>query len=229
MSDIREIFDAAHIALTQEQEERFGIYRTFLLEYNEKVNLTAITDPQEVVRKHFLDSVLGEKFIPQGARVLDVGTGAGFPSVPLKILRPDLSFILLDSLQKRIVFLEELMKRLQLTDMTCIHARAEEGVKTYREQVDVAVARAVAPLPTLLEYVLPYVKVGGRFVAYKADVAEEILAAKRALSVLGGKIGTQEEFLLPNGEKRTVVVVEKISPTPVRYPRQQNKPRISPL
>ncbi len=228
MSDLSKIFSDAGKSLTAEQENLFLTYRDYLKEYNEKVNLTAITDDRDIAVKHFLDSVLGEKFLPKNASVVDVGSGAGFPAVPLKIVRPDLKFTLMDSLNKRVVFLQSLIEKLDLSDITAVHARAEEGAKTYREKFDAAVARAVAPLPTLLEYVLPLVRVGGLFVAYKGNAEEELAQSEHALRVLGGKLLRKEEFSLC-GDKRTVLVFEKTSKTPERYPRLQNKPRISPL
>ncbi|MBO4538907.1 MAG: 16S rRNA (guanine(527)-N(7))-methyltransferase RsmG [Clostridia bacterium] len=228
MADIAQVFSEAGRELTAEQEELFVTYRDYLKEYNEKVNLTAITDDNEIAVKHFLDSVLGEKFLPQNATVVDVGSGAGFPAVPLKIVRPDLKFLLMDSLNKRVVFLSSLIEKLNLSDISPIHARAEEGAKIYREKFDAAVARAVAPLPTLLEYVLPLVRVGGVFVAYKGNADEELKQSERALRILGGKLLCREEFSL-QGDKRTVLVFEKTAKTPEKYPRLQNKPRISPL
>lgn len=228
MSDVGKIFSDAGKSLTAEQENLFIAYRDYLKGYNEKVNLTAITDDRDIAVKHFLDSVLGEKFLPKNASVVDVGSGAGFPAVPLKIVRSDLKFTLMDSLNKRVVFLRSLTEKLGLSDVTAVHVRAEEGAKIYRETFDAAVARAVAPLPTLLEYVLPLVRVGGLFVAYKGNAEEELAQSERALRILGGKLLRKEEFSLC-GDKRTVLVFEKTAKTPERYPRLQNKPRISPL
>ena len=228
MSDIKEIFSENGREITEEQEEKFSVYREYLKEYNNITNLTAITDDRGIAVKHFLDSVMGEEFLPQGAKVLDVGSGAGFPAIPLKIVRPDLSFLLLDSLNKRIVFLESLIEKLSLTGVSALHSRAEEGAKMYREKFDAVVARAVAPLATLLEYTLPFVRVGGVFVAYKGEAEEELMQAKNALRILGGKLKEKKEFLL-GGDKRTILVFEKTTRTPEKYPRLQNKPRISPL
>ena len=172
MGDVKKIFIENGRELTDEQEVLFSVYRDYLKEYNAVTNLTAITDDAEIVLKHFVDSVCGERFLPKNAYVVDVGSGAGFPAVPLKIVRPDLRFVLMDSLNKRVVFLRSLIEKLSLSEVTPLHARAEEGVKTYREKFDAAVARAVAPLPTLLEYVLPLVRVGGVFVAYKSNAEE---------------------------------------------------------
>lgn len=228
MSDIKEIFSEYGRELTEEQERCFSIYREYLKEYNQITNLTAITDDRGIAVKHFLDSVTGEEFLPQGASVLDVGSGAGFPAVPIKIVRPDLNFLLLDSLNKRVVFLDSLIKKLDLSGVIAVHMRAEDGARKYREKFDAVVARAVAPLPTLLEYTLPFVRVGGIFVAYKGEAKEELALSDNALRILGARLKNKKEFLLGD-DKRTVLVFEKISKTPEKYPRLQNKPRISPL
>ena len=225
------LFSEYGFSLNERQKEQFSKYREILLSYNEKFNLTAITDPYEIEVKHFLDSVVGEKYIPQGAAVVDIGSGAGFPAVPLKIYRPDLKITMLDSLAKRVRFLEEVVKTLGLSNAESIHIRAEDAAKgTFRESFFVAVARAVAPFATLSEYALPMVKVGGKFIAYKGpDVEEELAAGKKAVTVLGGKILSAEKYRLPDGSGRSLIVIGKTSPTPAKYPRGQNKPRLSPI
>ncbi len=225
------LFSEYGFSLNELQKEQFSKYREILLYYNEKFNLTAITDPYEIAVKHFLDSVVGEKHIPQGAAVVDIGSGAGFPAVPLKIYRPDLKITMLDSLAKRVRFLEEVIKTLGFSNAESIHIRAEDAAKgTFRESFFVAVARAVAPLATLAEYALPLVKVGGKFIAYKGpDVEEELAAGEKAVKVLGGKILSSEKYLLPDGSGRSLIVIEKTAPTPAKYPRGQNKPRLSPI
>lgn len=213
--------------------EKLDEYAEFLAAYNEKVNLTAITDPEEIARKHFLDSLLlaaAEPLAP-GARLADVGTGAGFPGVPLKLLRPDLSLTLLDSLRKRIVFLQELSQRLNLSYET-LHLRAEDAGRqpALREQFDVVTARAVASLPVLCEYCLPLAKVGGVFAALKSrGVEEELEAAGRAVSLLGGKLVGVRRFQLPIEGERAIVIIKKISQTPPKYPRPSAKMAKSPL
>lgn len=225
------LFSEYGFSLNELQKEQFSKYREILLYYNEKFNLTAITDPYEIAVKHFLDSVVGEKHIPQGATVVDIGSGAGFPAVPLKIYRPDLKITMLDSLAKRVRFLEEVVKTLGFSNAESIHIRAEDAAKgTFRESFFVAVARAVAPLATLAEYALPLVKVGGKFIAYKGpDVEEELAAGEKAVKVLGGRILSSEKYLLPEGSGRSLIVIEKTAPTPAKYPRGQNKPRLSPI
>lgn len=218
------------IDLNCEQEGKFASYMERLIESNKKFNLTAITDPEEIAVKHFVDSVMGERFIPKSAKVADVGSGAGFPAIPIAIMRPDLKFTLIDSLLKRVNFLTETTKLLDV-NAECLHLRAEDaGRGELREQFDCVVARAVAPLSALCEYTLPLVKVGGIFLAYKgAESGEEVKGAQNALNVLGGKVKIKEEFTLPDGSGRSVVVIEKAFPTPKKYPRGQNKPRLAPL
>ncbi|MCI9115930.1 MAG: 16S rRNA (guanine(527)-N(7))-methyltransferase RsmG [Acutalibacter sp.] len=211
------------IKLGERQAEAFQRYMELLLEWNEKVNLTAITEPKEIVEKHFLDSLslLPACSIKQGAKVIDVGTGAGFPGIPLKIMRPDIHLTLLDSLNKRLIFLGEVCKALGLSS-TRIHKRAEEAGldKKLRESFDMATARAVAPLPVLCEYCLPLVKMKGFFIAMKGPGAgEELAAAGSALHILGGdevRLAPVTEF---GAGERNLIVVQKKSFTPKGYPR----------
>lgn len=211
--------------------KQFDIYLKELVDYNEKVNLTAITDRDAVFVKHFLDSCLGEKYIPKNASVIDIGTGAGFPGVPLKIIRPDINLHLVDSLNKRVVFLDYLKSKLGI-EYNTYHSRAEDfALGDYREMFDVCVSRAVAKLNTLAEYCLPLVKVGGVFIAYKGSSAEEeVEESAKALDILGGEILEIEEFDLPNNMgKRNLIVVKKVSKCPNNYPRSKNLPKIKPL
>ncbi len=228
---IEKIFKNYNINLNNRQIEQFCVYYDFLLQENQKFNLTAITQPLEVVVKHFIDSVLPQSHIKPSAHIIDIGTGAGFPGVPLKILRPDLKVTLLDSLQKRIKFLNELINKLKLQDIKAIHARAEDYVKAKREQFDVALSRAVAQIPTLSEYLLPYLKIGGKAIMYKgANAEEEIKMGGYAIKILGGQIEGQEEFQLNEvNSMRTIIFISKISHTPSKYPRGKNQPKISPL
>ena len=218
--------------LTARQLEQFDQYAQFLVEYNEKVNLTAITNPEGIEVKHFLDSLMLLKAVelPEGASVIDVGTGAGFPSVPAKIVRDDLRLTLLDGLGKRIVFLGELSRRLG-QENTALHARAEEAARgELREQFDLATARAVADLRVLAEYCLPLVKVGGRFIAMKgAEADAEAKAAANALKKLGGQYEETRAFTLPDGSARGLVFCKKISQTPTVYPRNGGKIAKKPL
>lgn len=218
-----------NLPIKEEQIEQFTTYSALLKEWNENINLTAIVDDDGIAVKHFLDSVLplAHVKVEEGASLADVGTGAGFPGLPIKILRPDLKVTLIDSLQKRIRFLDAVCKDLDLKDVTCVHGRAEELGKesSYREQFDVLVSRAVANLKVLCEYCLPFVKVGGIFVALKAqDLDEELAEAKPMIGTLGGKVEAVIDAPLPQSDMiRKLVVISKTSPTPPQFPRRANK------
>lgn len=231
MKNMEKLFKKYKISLSNEQEEQFDKYFSMLVETNKVLNLTAITDEQGVLVKHFLDSVLPYKVFPQNATVVDVGSGAGFPALPLKIIRPDLQICMVDSLNKRINFLNGVISELKLDGATAIHSRAEDFAKENREKFDVAVARAVAGLDTLVEYLLPLIKVGGIAVIYKsAKLQDEIDNARKAISVLGGEIDRIEKFLIEEENlERNILIVKKVKNTPPKYPRAQNKPKLSPI
>lgn len=216
--------------LITKHESEFEKYYNSLISFNEKVNLTAITDKDDVFIKHFLDSILSIDEIKQNAQIIDVGAGAGFPSLPIKIVRPDIRLTMLDSLNKRINFLNQICSELDIKS-TNVHARAEDYIKNNREKFDIALARAVARLNTLLEYLLPYVKIGGLVLAYKgSNYLEELSEAKRAIELLGGKYLKTISFNLPeNKGERNIIVIEKIKPTPKSYPRVKNLPKIQPI
>lgn len=208
-------------------DERFEIYYNLLIEWNQKFNLTAITQKDQVELLHFKDSILPQDLIKQNATVLDIGSGAGFPSVPLKIVREDLDITMVDSLNKRITFLNEVIEKLRLTDIRALHKRAEELDKNIK--YDVVTARAVAPLRVLCEYCLPFVKIGGIMLAYKSDeVEQELKEAQNAIEILGGKLESVQKRKLDD-IVRSFVIIKKIKPTPSAYPRGGNKPRIKPL
>ena len=221
--------------LDGEQRQQFVDFYEYLVEKNKVMNLTGITEFQEVLVKHFLDSLACVKAvdIKKVKRMMDVGTGAGFPGVPLKIAFPHLEACLLDSLKKRVNFLEETFDLLKLTDITAVHGRAEEYAKNkaYRESFDLCVSRAVSNLATLSEYCLPYVKVGGSFISYKSGtVQEEAEQAEKAVKILGGKIRDVVYFSLPDSEiQRSLVVIEKVKSTPGKYPRKAGTPLKEPL
>lgn len=228
---IKTTFENYGFSLTETQILQFEKYFHYLVEENKKFNLTAITQQAEVVRKHFVDSVLPLAEISKNASIIDVGTGAGFPGVPLKILRPDIKLTLLDSLNKRIEFLKRLCQLLNLQGVEFVHARAEDYVKQKREKFDIALSRAVASIPTLSEYLLPYVKVGGCALMYKGSKAnEEIEQGKNALNILGGKVVDNKKYFLSEEDgERNVVIVKKIKNTPPKYPRGKNLPKSNPL
>ncbi len=213
--------------------EKLDRYAELLVEWNEKINLTAITDPAGIVVKHFADSLLLTKAleIPQNASIIDVGTGAGFPSVPSVLLRPDMKLTLLDSLNKRIIFLQELTKELGIPAQ-CVHARAEEaGQKAeFREKYDLATARAVANLRDLAEYCIPFVKVGGYFAALKGyEIEEELKEAEYAISQMGGEVAAVQKYVLGEEASRAIVLIKKVRQTPPKYPRPSAKMKKSPL
>lgn len=226
---IKEIFEKHKIVLSEEQGRQFLKYYDFLVSENQKYNLTAITTKEEVFYKHFLDSVLPESEITKNAKIIDIGSGAGFPAVPLKIVRPDLKFTLVDSLNKRVNFLNELFILLNLGDIKAVHARAEDFIKGNRESYDFAVARAVAPLNTLLEYMVPYLKVGGRCLIYKSQkLEEEIIEAKKAMEILSVKLVKVLEYELGDASRK-ILIVEKTEKTNEKYPRGKNLPKLKPL
>lgn len=203
--------------------DRFSLYCGLLQEWNQKMNLTAITDDEGVAVKHFADSVLPLTLcpVPAGAKVIDVGTGAGFPSIPMKLVRDDFELTLLDSLRKRLDFLWAVCRELEVT-AELVHARAEDGGREaqYRESFDLAVSRAVAGLDLLAEYCLPFVRVGGIFLALKGSGGrEEAAAGAQAVALCGGAIQEIKDYSLPNGDKRTLIIIEKVLATPGRYPR----------
>lgn len=222
-------FQKCNIELSQDKADKLLKLYEFLVEYNQNVNLTAITDFEEVVVKHFIDSVLPFSMIDikENSSFIDVGTGAGFPSIPLMIVSPDLKGTLLEALNKRCVFLE---KACALTgvDAKVIHGRAEDYAKEKREAFDFATARAVAAMPVLCEYCIPYVKTGGRFIALKSVNEDETLCEK-AVKVLGGKIAEIKDYTITNGDSRRLFIIDKVSQTPTKYPRNPSMIKKKPL
>ena len=227
--------DALGVTLTEKQIEQFLTYYEMLVEWNEFMNLTAITEYDEVMKKHFIDSISLIKAydVTKSASVIDVGTGAGFPGLALKIAYPNLQVTLLDSLNKRIQFLNEVITKLGLEGVETIHGRAEDFAKPgkLREKYDLCVSRAVANLSTLSEYCLPFVKVGGQFISYKSEkITEEMSAAGNAIKLLGGKVVNQVEFQLPDSDiYRNLFVIEKVKETPKKFPRKAGLPSKEPL
>lgn len=222
------------IDLTELQIEEFKTFKTLLKEWNEKINLTAIKDDDEIDIKHFLDSItlLQTPYFEGVQSVIDIGTGGGFPGIPLKILRPDLKITLFDSLKKRLKYLDIVIDDLNLKDIETLHGRAEDFASgTRRESYDRVVSRAVANLSTLSEYCLPYVKVGGYFIAMKGPIVEsEIEDAEKAIKTLGGKIIEKIDVGIPCSDLRhNLVIIEKIKKTPKNYPRQAGEPKRNPL
>ena len=217
---------------TEEAEKLLERFYDLLISYNERVNLTAITQREEFFIKHVWDSVAGQALFERGVRAAEVGSGGGFPSIPLKIVRPDIGFTLIESVGKKCNFLKETASELGLDGVSVLCMRAEEAGKTQelREKFDVCCARAVARLNTLLEYCAPLVRVGGKFIAYNADAAEEVKQAERAAAVLGCNLISCESYSLPRGMgERTLAVYKKVRPTPPAYPRGNGMERKNPL
>lgn len=221
------------VAFTEEQLKKFYHYMKMLIEWNEKINLTAIIEPKEIVLKHFIDSLTILKYIEKDKTLIDIGTGAGFPGIPIKIMREDVKITLLDSLNKRIRFLDEVIQKLDLQKIVAIHGRIEElgKNKKYREQYDIATSRAVANLTTLSEYMLPMVNIGGMSICMKgAEIEEEILKSKHSIGILGGRITKIENFVLPKSDnKRNLIIIGKEKGTPSKYPRKPGVPSKEPL
>lgn len=233
-NELLRIFSQGNMTLTEDQYDRFRIYAERLCKESERMNLTAVTDPVGIAIKHFYDSVYPFTLIdvPHGTMLIDVGSGAGFPSVPLAVMRPDVRLTLLDSLNKRIGFLKTLTETLGVS-ACCVHGRAEELSRPgqpLRESFDIAAARAVANLGTLCEYCLPFVKVGGVFAALKgSEPDDEIAAAQNSVKILGGEIEKTLSYRLPNGDGRTLILIRKLCGTDEKYPRNSARIKKKPL
>ena len=226
--DIKEVMN-----INEEKAILFTKYKNLLLEWNEKINLTAITDEDEIIVKHFIDSCSIQKYLKDNDKIIDIGTGAGFPGIPLKIINDSFDITLVDSLNKRVNFLNEVIKNLNLQKISTIHSRAEElgRIKEYREMYDVATSRAVANLSTLLEYLMPFVKVGGKCICMKGpNIEEELKNAEKAIKEFGGEVEKVDNFLLPNSNiERNVIVIKKISKINSKYPRKAGTPAKEPI
>lgn len=224
-----------NIELTDEAIKNFEDYKQLLKEWNQKINITSITDDVEIDIKHFLDSITAFKtnLLDGEKSLIDIGTGGGFPGIPLKIVNPDLNVTLLDSLNKRIIFLNEVINSLNLKNINAIHGRAEEfsNKPNYREQYDICISRAVASLDTLSEYCIPFVKVGGYFISMKGpEIEEELKLSKNAINILGGKVVDTILITIPESDiTHSLIIIEKIKETPTKYPRGGGKPKKNPL
>ncbi len=224
-----------NIEASEDKLKKLIVFKDIMLEWNEKINLTAITDEREVFIKHFLDSAtcISTGYIKEGMMVIDVGTGAGFPGVPVKILKDGLSMTLLDSLNKRVTYLNEVVSKLALDETSTMHARAEEAgsSKVHRQSYDIVLSRAVASMNVLCEYCMPFTKVGGYFLCQKGpDIKDELEEARSAIKVLGGRVKEVREYKLPFSDiMHNIIVIEKVADTPTKYPRKPGKPAASPI
>lgn len=230
---LKELAEKIEIMLDEEQINKYYDYMNLLLEWNEKINLTAITEQDDVILKHFIDSMTSLKYLEESKTIIDVGTGAGFPGIPIAIVDKEKKVTLVDSLNKRIKFLDDVKEKIDLKNVVTIHSRAEDIGKDakHREKYDVAISRAVANLATLAEYLLPLVTIGGKCICMKgANIEEEIENSKIAIKKLGGKIEKVEEFYLPDSDmKRNIIVIRKINKTDQKYPRKAGIPSKEPL
>ncbi|HHW31328.1 MAG TPA: 16S rRNA (guanine(527)-N(7))-methyltransferase RsmG [Clostridiaceae bacterium] len=222
-----------NLQLDEVQLIQFLEYKNLLQSWNKKINLTAIEDDKEIIIKHFIDSLSIYPFIKgKGSNLIDIGTGAGFPGIPVKLVCPEINVFLLDSLEKRIRFLDEVIKSLNLVGISTAHGRAEDygNNPDFREKFDIAVARAVASLPVLLEYSIPFVRPGGIFIAMKGSNLEELSDSRKALELLGAEVEEVNELFLPfNDSKRSIIIIRKLRHTPTKYPRKAGKPSKEPL
>ena len=222
-----------NIEINDNQIKKFYEYMNLLIEWNDKINLTAITEPKEVIVKHFIDSILAAKYIKDNSSIIDVGTGAGFPGIPLKIFNDSYKITLLDSLNKRTIFLQEVIDKLGLENMEVIHGRAEDYAqdKKHREMYDYAISRAVAPLNILLEYLVPYTRIDGSVIAMKGSNAEqELIEAKNAINKLGAEVREKSVIQLPDDSgERYILVISKKEHTNKTYPRKAGTPKKNPL
>lgn len=221
------------IELSDEQINKFFVYKDLLKEWNQKINLTAIDDDMGIILKHFIDSLTIEKYVDDGTTLVDVGTGAGFPGIPIKIVNQSISVTLVDSLNKRINFLNEVIDKIDLKKIKCTHGRAEDVSREtlMRENFDYATARAVANLSTLAELCLPFVKIGGEFICMKGNnIKDELNEAQKSINVLGGEIISTEKIILPETDiERNIVIIKKVKSTPPKYPRKAGTPAKEPI
>lgn len=232
LTAITEYSKSINIMLSEEQKNMFYNYMRILIEWNKKINLTAITDEKDIIIKHFIDSLTVLKYIDnKSINLIDIGTGAGFPGIPIKIVNNLNNITLLDSLNKRVVFLENVINELKLKQIEAIHSRAEEYIKSGKREIyDIAVSRAVANMSTLLEYLLPYIKINGICICMKGpNIDDEFKNAKKALNILGGEIINIDKFRLPDESKRNIIIIKKVKNTPLKYPRNNNKPLKEPI
>ncbi len=235
MKELQTALEQLNIPYTEETIEKYRLYMEGIIEWNEKVNLTSITDRDDFIKLHFVDSIMSvpcEEF-QKAKRIIDVGTGGGFPGIPLALAAPDKEFVLMDSLNKRIKIINQLCEEIGITNVTAVHARAEELAKNkaHRQKYDLCVSRAVANLSTLSEYCLPFIKQGGWFLSYKGpDTDKELADAKKAIKILGGQIDREElASMESSGLEHKIIFIKKVKDTPAKYPRKAGTPSKDPL
>ena len=235
MKELQTALEQLNIPYTEETLEKYRLYMEGIIEWNEKVNLTSITEKDEFIKLHFIDSIMSvptEEF-QKAKKIIDVGTGGGFPGIPLALAAPDKEFVLMDSLNKRIKIINQLCEEIGITNVTAVHARAEELAKNkaHRQKYDLCVSRAVANLSTLSEYCLPFIKQGGWFLSYKGpDTDKELADAKKAIKILGGQIDREElASLESSGLEHKIIFIKKVKDTPAKYPRKAGTPSKDPL
>lgn len=233
-SILKEKLEKINIEINNEKVESLYKYMNLVCEWNKNINLTSIVEPDDFIHKHFIDSLIVEKFIKKNESIIDIGTGAGFPGIPLNILNGEVNnYTLVDSLNKRIIFLEEVVKQLNLKNIKLIHSRVEDLAMNndYREKFDNVVSRAVAPLNVLVEYMLPFVKIGGKCICMKgSNIGEEINSAKKAINILGGRVINIERYFLPDSDiERNIIIIKKVRKTGTQYPRKAGIPKKNPI
>lgn len=232
-NELNKLLNKIKVETSEEIINNFYKYMNILLEWNEKINLTAITEPKDIILKHFVDCGTALKYLEENKKILDLGTGAGFPGIPLKILNNKLEITLVDSLNKRINFLNEVISSLKLNNISTIHSRAEDLARNnkHREKYDIILSRAVANMSVLLEYTLPFLKVGGICICMKGpNIEEELSNSEKALKILGGEIQKIDNIILPDSDiERNIVIIKKIKGTPKQYPRKAGKPSKEPI
>lgn len=232
INKINNLCKAINVSLSRKNLEDIVLHMNMMIKWNEKFNLTSIKDVDEIIIKHYIDSLTVYKYIKDGQSIIDIGTGAGFPGIPLKIANITYDITLLDSVNKKIGFLKSVIKELKLINIKAIHGRAEDFGQNpkYREKFDISVARAVAKLPVLVEYNMPFVKLGGIFIAMKGKNIKELNSSKAVIKRLGGKVEHIEEIILPTSEiKRNIIIIRKIASSPKEFPRKAGKPQREPL
>lgn len=221
-----------HMVVNEEKIPLFYKYMKEIIEWNEKINVTAITEEKEFIRKHFVDSLTISNLIKDGEKIIDIGTGAGFPGIPLKIIKENSNITLIDSVNKKLNVIRDISQKIELSNLEIIHTRAEDlaNNELYREKFDIVTTRAVSNFSTIMEYMLPFIKIGGKAICMKGpNFQEELAKAKRAIQILGGNIKNVETCVVSNDFERNIIIVEKIKNTPKKYPRGQGKPLKEPL